>query len=200
MCRTVRVGLRRRLTLKIAIKQNNLLLHTLARRIGWLHDQSRQISSSAQVQPALSGAESHIPPLATNQSATISAGMDVTERADEVSVEASARYVRQSEPTQQVVHNEHESPSVRRGRFERKRRDDLNPEENNSRSASSGAYILGPGGIPRKVLDEGNIPRQESAPEPTRRPKFNRRARTRRALRRRAASRASHLGLDSCID
>ncbi|KAF4219060.1 hypothetical protein CNMCM5878_003915 [Aspergillus fumigatiaffinis] len=75
-----------------AIEQNKLLLHTLARRIGWLHDHSQQSSSSAQVRPASPDAESHIAPLATNKSATVPADMDVTERAGEVSLEASAPY------------------------------------------------------------------------------------------------------------
>ncbi|KAF4241523.1 hypothetical protein CNMCM8980_000882 [Aspergillus fumigatiaffinis] len=75
-----------------AIEQNKLLLHTLARRIGWLHDHSQQSSSSAQVRPASPDAESHIAPLATNKSATVPADMYVTERAGEVSLEASAPY------------------------------------------------------------------------------------------------------------
>ncbi|KAH3098187.1 hypothetical protein KXW41_007372 [Aspergillus fumigatus] len=113
-----------------AVKQNKFLLHTLASRIGWLHGHSRQSFSSAQVPPDCPDAEPHIPPSATNRSATASADMDATERSGEVSVETSASYVRQSEATQHLVQNEHESPPVRRDRpneiIEMKRRDDLN--------------------------------------------------------------------------
>ncbi|KAF4242700.1 hypothetical protein CNMCM8980_000322 [Aspergillus fumigatiaffinis] len=185
-----------------AIKENKLLLHTLARRIGWLHDHSGQSSSSAQVQLDPPDAELHIPPLATNRSATVSADMDVTERAGEVIVDASARDVRQSEPTQHVVHNEHESPSVRRDQPKetfQKRRDDLNREGKNSLSAWSGAYkTLGPGVVPETVLDDGEIPCQESAQARRRRKDQNRKAKERRIRRR--ALRASRARLGSCIN
>jgi hypothetical protein len=94
--------------------------------------------------------------------------MNVTERAGEVSIEASVRDARQTEPTQHVVHNEHESLSVRRDRpkeiLEMKCCDDLHCKGKNSLSACSSAYKnLGPVVVPETALDDGNIPRQESA-------------------------------------
>jgi hypothetical protein len=145
----------------------------------------------------------HIPPLAMNRLATVSADINVTERAGEVSVEASAGDARQTEPTQHVVHNEHESPSVQRDRpkeiLEMKRRDDLHRKGKNSLSACSGAYKnLGPVVVPETALDDGNIPHQESAEALRRRKEQNRKAKLRRIRRR--ALRASRSKLGSCIN
>ncbi|KAH3055043.1 hypothetical protein KXW16_008458 [Aspergillus fumigatus] len=146
-----------------AVKQNKFLLHTLASRIGWLHGHSRQ------------------------SSATASADMDATERSGEVSVETSASsYVRQSEATQHLVQNEHESPPVRRDLpneiIEMKRRDGLNRHEV----------------VPETVLDDGDVPCQESDQARRRRKDQNRKAKERRIRRR--ALRASRARSGSCIN
>ncbi|KAH2286129.1 hypothetical protein KXW82_004090 [Aspergillus fumigatus] len=169
-----------------AVKQNKFLLHTLASRIGWLHGHSRQSSSSAQVPPDCPDAEPHIPPSATNRSATASADTDATERSGDVSVETSASYVRQSEATQHLVQNEHESPPVRRDLpneiIEMKRRDGLNRHEV----------------VPETVLDDGDVPCQESDQARRRRKDQNRKAKERRIRRR--ALRASRARSGSCIN
>lgn len=175
----------------------------MASRIGWLHGHSRQSSSSAQVPPDCPDAEPHIPPSATNRSATASADTDATERSGDVSVETSASYVRQSEATQHLVQNEHESPPVRRDLpneiIEMKRRDGLNRKGKNSLSAWSAAYkTLGHEVVPETVLDDGDVPCQESDQARRRRKDQNRKAKERRIRRR--ALRASRARSGSCIN